>query len=63
MDCGRTETTVREFDDRGRLLSETVTTVERRRVLDTPPGFAPPAVATIPATATAQLEEAGPWRR
>lgn len=36
---GRTETTVREYDERGQLKEETVTTVERRPVMERPPGF------------------------
>lgn len=39
---GRTETTVREFDQAGRLLSETVTIVEERPVIEKPPGFVLP---------------------
>lgn len=41
MRYGKTETTVREFDDSGRLVSETVTTVEEKRVIEKPAGFAP----------------------
>lgn len=43
----RTETTVREFDQAGRLLSEVVTTVVERPVIDKPPGFVAP-VAPAP---------------
>lgn len=44
---GRTETTVREFDQAGRLLSETVTTVEERPVIEKPPGFVPPLARAV----------------
>ena len=38
----KTETTVRQFDDSGRLTSETVTTVVEKPVIQRPAGFAPP---------------------
>jgi len=38
---GKTETTVRRFDEAGRLVDETVTTVVHRRVIDAPVGFFP----------------------
>jgi hypothetical protein len=39
----KTETVTREYDDRGRLTAETVTTVERKPVIELPPGFRAPA--------------------
>lgn len=36
---GKTETTVREFDQAGRLVSEVVTTVTERPVVERPAGF------------------------
>jgi len=38
---GTTETRVREYDERGQLIAETITTVVIRRVVERPPGFAP----------------------
>lgn len=38
----KTETTVRVYDDAGRLTRETVTTVVDRPVIHKPPGFGQP---------------------
>jgi hypothetical protein len=53
MHGGRTETIVRVYDAAGRLLSETITMVTERVIIDPPPGFRP-----VPALD--QDEPAGP---
>lgn len=40
---GKVETTVREFDEAGRLMSETVTTIVEKPVVQRPAGFRTPA--------------------